>query len=1036
MKKNLLTLLFFSIMAVTTAFAQSRKITGRVSGTDDGQPIPGVTVKIAGTTSGVQTDNDGLYTINASTGQTLVFSFIGYDSKSVIISAGNRYDTRIVPNNKQLSEVVVTGYGSQAKRTFTGSSATINAKSIKDRPVVGLDQALQGQAAGVQVTSASGTPGGGVSIRVRGTSSINASSQPLYVVDGTPINTGSYSQLGFGNQQTNALNDISPDDIESIEVLKDAAAAAIYGSRASNGVIIVTTKRGKIGSTKVDLGYYTGFQNVTKKIPTLTGPQYIANLQEAVTNRYSALIGTATYPTLKALLENGLGLRNVSNDPSTYGTTNWQEEVFDKNAPISNYNLSINGGNEKTRFSLTSGYFDQKGTIKGSEYKRINLRLNLDHNVNDKFKVGTSIGINRAIQNRINNDNNIYGVLSAAILESSAIPIYNADGTYAKDSNSSVENPVAAYKEPYNLTTNGRILANVFGEYKILPYLTFRTNFGADYLIYDERRFLPTTLNAGLPNGSGTETHVQDLNTINENTLTFNKTFNKHNLTVLLGQAYQKDDYQSLAAGGTGFSGNTIFRLSAASVKSTATSGGTSSVLESYFARANYNFDEKYLFSASIRDDASSRFGVNKRNGYFPSVSAGWRVSEESFLKNVSWLSNLKLRGSYGLTGNYNIGDFASRTLLGVGANYNLLAGYFPSQLGNPNLTWENTKQTDLAVDLGFFGDRLTLSVDVYNKRTDRLLLNVPLVGSSGFTGVTDNVGAIQNRGLDIDLQSVNIKTKDFSWNTNFNISFNRNKVLALANNNAPFGAGFASWIQVGQPLGAFRGYKVAGIFQTQQEINDLNAAAKTKTGSATANYQVATTAPGDIKFADLNGDGVVTSADQEILGSAQPKFVGGLTNSLRYKDFDFSFFWQFSYGSKVYNNTNAFAQGQNSVFGQFAAVLNHWTPTNTNTNIPRAVYGDPNTNNRTSDRFLENGSYARLKSATLGYTLDKSAVKFLHVRSVRLYAAAQNLFTITKYSGFDPELSTFSDTNTSPGTDFLTAPQAKTFTFGVNVGF
>ncbi|MDN5284831.1 MAG: hypothetical protein JWR38_1105 [Mucilaginibacter sp.] len=1047
MKKKLLLFFVLSIISLNSIFAQGRKITGRVTGVDDGQPLPGVSVKIQGTDRGVQTDADGLYVINAVSGQNvLVFSFIGYTTTTTNIGSLHKVDIKLKPINKELSEVLVVGYGTEAKKTVTGAISRVTAKSIADRPVTGVDQALQGLAAGVQVTSSSGTPGGGVSIRVRGTSSINASSQPLYVVDGTPINAGNYSLLGFGNQSTNALNDINPDDIESIDVLKDASSAAIYGSRASNGVVLITTKHGKVGKTQIDLSYYRGLQNPTKKIDVLTGPQYIQLLQDAITNRYASSIGTPTYPTLKDFTEKFLGLKNVSNAPDTYPTTNWQDEVFKKNAPISSYNLSINGGNEKTRFNFTSGYFDQQGTLKGSDYKRFNARLNLDHTINDQFKIGTNMTFSRTTQNRINNDNNIYGVLSAAILETSAIPVYNADGTYAKDSNSSVENPVAAYKEPLNLTTNGRLLSNVFGEYKILPYLTFKTNFAADYVVYDERRFLPTTLNAGLPTGSGTETHQSDLNVLNENTLTFNKSFGDHNLSILAGEAYQKDNYSSLQAGGTGFPGNDIPRLSAAAVKTTATSGGTSNVLLSYFGRANYNYKEKYLFSASLRNDASSRFGKNKRSGYFPSVSGGWRISDESFLKNASWLSNLKLRGGYGLTGNYNIGDFAARTLIGSGFNYNQLAGLAPSQLGSPDLTWENTKQTDLALDFGLFNNRLTISVDVYKKTTDNLLLNVPLPGSSGFTVYTDNVGKLQNKGLEIELQSVNFKSKSFSWNTGFNIAFNRNKVLALANGNAPFPQGFASWVEVGQPLGSFRGYKVAGIFQSQQEINDLNAAAKTKTGNANALYQVAATSPGDIKFADLNGDGVITAADQTISGSAQPSFVGGLTNNMKYKDFDLSFFWQFSYGNKIYNNTRSFAEGQNSVFGQFATVLNRWTPTNTNTDIPRAVYGDPNQNNRVSDRFIENGSYLRLKNVTLGYTIPKFAAQAIHVRSVRVYVSAQNLATITKYSGFDPELSTFNDgnsvttaastSNTAPGTDFLTAPQARTIIFGVNVGF
>ncbi len=1038
MKQKLLIFFLFGLLAMQTTFAQNRKITGTITGVDDGQPLPGVSVSVTGTKIGTQTDGDGFYSINVPPdARSLTFTYIGFSQRTIQLTGASSINVKLSTDNKTLNEVVVVGYGTESKRVSTGSIAKVTAEDIQDRPVTGLDQALQGQAAGVQVTSASGTPGGAVTVRIRGVATINAGNQPLYVVDGVPINTGSYAQLGFGNGQTNALNDINPNDIESIDVLKDAAATAIYGSRASNGVILVTTKKGKAGKTNVDFDYYTGFQNATKKIAALTGPQYVQLFQDEVTNRYSTLIGTTAYPTLAALITNGLGRGTLVGDPSTYPTTNWQDQVF-RTAPISNYDISINGGNDKTRFNLAGGFFDQSGIIKGSDYKRVNFRLNLDHNINDKIKVGVNTSFNNTEQNRINNDNNIYGVLSSAILLSPVIPVYNPDGTYGKDPYSSTENPVAAYKEPLNLTTNGRLLTNAFAEYKIFPFLTFRTNFGEDYILYHERRFLPTTLNAGggTTNGSGTETYYTDLNLLNENTLTFNKSFGDHSLNLLVGQAWQKDTQESIAAGGTNFPGNSIERISAAAVKTTATSDGTSSTLVSYFGRANYNYKQRYILSASLRADGSSRFGANNRYGYFPAVSGGWILSDEPFMESIkSTLSTVKFRASYGQTGNYLIGDFASRTLIGSNNNYNQIAGLAPTQLGTPNLTWEKTNGTDLALDLGVLKDRISVSLDLYNRKTTNLLANLPLPGSTGFTGYTANVGSVQNRGIEIDFNSVNIKGRDFNWTTNFNISFNRNKILSLANNNTPYPAGFASWVQVGQPIGAFRGYKVAGIFQTQAEIDAVNAAAKAKSGSSTATYQVATTAPGDIKFADLNGDGIITSADQQIIGSAQSKFYGGFSNTISYKFVDLTFLFQYSYGNQIYNNTLAFSEGMNTIYGQFAEVLNRWTPTNTDTNIPRAVYGDPNTNTRTSDRFLDDGSYLRMKNLNLGFNIPSDIANKIHVRKIRVFAAAQNLFTVTKYRGFDPEVSTFNSTATSQGTDFLTAPQAKTFTFGVNLG-
>jgi TonB-linked SusC/RagA family outer membrane protein len=1038
MKKILLLFLVLLSASLHSVQAQTRKIAGRVTSADDGTPLPGVSIKIAGARTGVQTDADGAYTLNVPDGtSSVVFSFIGYKPSTVSVGNASSYNVKLLADQQLLNDVVVIGYGSTSKRASTGAISNIKATDIQDRPVTGLDQAMQGQLAGVQVTSASGTPGGAVTVRVRGVSTLSAGSQPLYVVDGTPIQTTSNSQVGFGNGVTNPLNDINPADIESIDVLKDASASAIYGSRASNGVVIITTKRGRSGRTNIDLDYYTGTQTTTKKIDALTGPQYVQMLQEAINNRYPTLTYQGTnYPTLAGLIT-ALGRGNLANDPSSYPTTNWQDQVF-QNAPISNYNLSINGGNDKTRFNITSGYFDQEGILKGSDYSRFNLRLNLDHTISDKFKVGTSTSFNRSSSNRINNDNNIYGVLSSAILISPAVPLYNADGTYGRDPYSTVENPIAAYKEPFNLTTSGRLLSNVYGEYKILPSLLFRTNFGADYQIFHERRFVPSTLNAGAAptNGSGIEAYYSDLNLLNENTLTFNKSFGDHSLNVLLGQSWQKDDNESVFASGTNFPGNSIQRLSAAAVKTGASSTGSSSTLVSFFGRVGYNYKQRYIISATLRSDGSSRFTEGNRFGYFPAVSAAWILSDEAFLKNQNIFSTVKLRGSYGVTGNNFIGDFLSRTLISAGSNFNQVAGLYPSALGDPNLSWEKTKSSDVALDLGLLKDRIVLSADVYYRKTTNLLANLPLAGSAGFTGYQTNAGTMENKGLELDLHTVNIKSKDFNWTSGLNISFNKNKILSLANNNAPYAAGFASYVQVGEAVGSFRGYRIAGIFQNQGEIDALNAAAKTATGSTTALYQVAATAPGDIRFADLNGDGVITGADQEILGSAQPKFVGGFTNNLSYKMFDLSFFWQFSYGNKIYNNTRVFAEGMNTIYGQFASVLDRWMPTNTDTEMPRAVYGDPNSNNRASDRFVENGSYLRLKSVNVGFNLPNAVAAKIHMRKLRVFAAAQNLVTFTKYKGFDPEVSTFNSDPLSQGTDFLSAPQAKSLTFGINLGF
>jgi TonB-linked SusC/RagA family outer membrane protein len=1015
--KKLLQSLFILLFVAVSAMAQDRTVTGTVSSQGDGQPLPGVSVQVRGTKIGTQTGADGKFTIKLSQGQNaLTFTFIGFNSKTVNVSSASVLNVSLEEDTKALSEVVIVGYGTQTKREITGSQATVKAADIANAPLLSPEQALQGRAAGVQVTQASGTPGGGISVRVRGPSSIGASNQPLYIVDGVPINTGSYTQLAAGGQLTNSLGDINPSDIESLEVLKDAAATAIYGSRASNGVVLITTKRGSNQPTRFSFNSYYGVQDVYKTLETITGPEYITLMNEAVGN-WAATQGANPAGYNYTWLTGGL-----SSDPSAYPTTRWQDEIF-RSAAIANYDLSIRGGNDRTKFSVSGSYFDQAGIVIGSGFKRYSGRINLDNKVSDKFTVGVSSSFSNSLTNRINNDNNIYGVVSGSILLGPHVPVFNANGTYGGDPVSSVDNPVASALETTFEAVNNRLFANTFAEYKFSDNLKLKSSFGIDYLSSRDRRFYPTTVNAGRgAKGSGAEGYNQEVNYINENILSFNKTFaGKHALNAIAGVTYQTSKYESVYASATGFPGNDIRRISAGAVKTDASSSGTSWGLVSYLARANYTFDDKYIIQGSVRVDGSSRFGANNRYATFPAASVAWRVNEENFLKKAEFISDLKLRASYGQTGNQEIGNFGSLGLFGVGA-YIQTGSLAPTQLENADLTWETAESYNLGLDLGLFQNRISLTVDAYQRDTKELLLGQPLVGSSGFLSIQKNIGTVQNKGLEFGLNAVIADSKSFKWDANFNVAFNENEVTKLYGG-IPFASGFASWVEQGQPLGAFRGYRVDRLFQSQTEIS----------ASPT---QSSFTRPGDIKFKDLNGSNSITSLDQEIMGQGLPTYFGGLTNNLKYKNFDLSFFIQFSGGNQIYNNTRAFSEGMNSVFGQTAAVLNRWTPTNTNTNIPRAVYNDFNNNRRVSDRFLEDGDFIRLKNATIGYSLNPSLAKRLKLSSLRIYASGQNIYTKTKYSGLDPEVSTFSDTNTAPGTDFLTFPQARTFTFGINVGF
>jgi TonB-dependent starch-binding outer membrane protein SusC len=1022
MKRLFLAMMLF-LGAIGTIAAQ-RTITGKVVDQKD-EPLIGATILAEGTAIGTVTDINGDFSLNVAAGQeALIVSYTGYSTQRVVLTASNNYLV-VMEAGVALEDVVVIGYGTATRQELTGSVSRVDADAISRLPVTGLDQALQGQAAGVQVTTSSGTPGSSVTVRVRGTSSISSSSEPLYVIDGVPINVGSYSQIGFGNQTTNALADLNPADIESMEILKDAAAAAIYGSRASNGVVLITTKRGKQQKTQISLNTYYGGQTVWREIEPLSGPEFVDLVQEGVRNRFG-----------ETIVPGQLGLRGLDGDPNSYPSTNWFDEIF-RTGAISQTDLSFAGGNERTKFYVSGSYFLQDGTIKGSSFDRYSFRFNLDNIVSDRFKIGTSNSFSRSLSTRINNDNNIFGVLSTALLLGTHIPTFNEDGTYGRDPNASIENPIAAYREPTNDVFNNRILSSVYGEYTLLPGLNFRTTVSADYISFREFRFSPTTTNAGAgTGGTGIEAMSAELNLTNENYFTYRKSFGDLGFDALLGASFQNSSFESFFGQGENFPGNTIQTLNAASVKRDVTSSRSEWGLNSYYSRFNFNWQQKYLLSASIRTDGSSRFGENNRWGVFPAVSAAWRVSQEGFLRDNSVISELKLRASWGLRGNFEIGNFASRALISPGANYLQRAGLAPTQLGNPNLTWEQREDIDLGLELGLFNDRVLLQVDAYRGTTQELLLNRPLVGSSGFTGITENIGSIENRGIDIQLTTSNIDKRNFQWNTSFNLSFFDNKILTLAG--TPFASGFASWVEEGEALGSFRGFRVERILQTQEEIDELNNMAKEMTGNPNAVYQSTLTRPGDIMFADLNGDGRITADDQEILGNANPRFFGGITNNINAYGFDLSFFFQFSVGNMVYNNTRAFSEGMNSIFGQAATVRDRWTPDNptTDTNFPRAVFGDPNNNRRVSDRFLEDASYLRLKNLTLGYRLPSSIVSKVGFSSLRIYVSGQNLLTFTNYSGFDPEVSTFATTNTAPGTDFLTFPQARTMIVGLNVGF
>lgn len=982
-------------LALPAVMAQ-RTVSGTVTDAANGEPIEGVAVIVKGTTTGMFTDSDGLYSLQVPEGgNVLVFSYVGYVTLESEVT-GSRVNISLAQDAFELEEVVVTGFGSTKRKDLTGSVSSISGDALVDVPDVGIQNALQGRASGVQVTKNSGTPGGGIDVRVRGSTSISANNQPLFVVDGVPIISGSFSQNGVGNAGTNALADLNPNDIESIEVLKDASTAAIYGSRGANGVVLITTKKGSRGTTKVNFSSSYGTQEAWRTIPTLSAPDYYGYINETLGD--SAALGTKT------------------------GDNFWQDEIF-RQGNIADNSLSISGGNLKTRFYSSVSYNVNNGIVKNSDFKRLSGRLNIEHSVSDKFKFGVNMNYINSNAGRVQNDNNIYGAVSSAILLPPDVPIRNEDGTYG--SAYGLENPVAAVEIYENNAVSNRLIANWFGEYEFLPGLSFRANLGIDNLNFREEVYEPVGLQSARgANGSGFVGHALNSRWLTDYTLNYNKVFGKSNLSALVGYGMQEDKLEQISATVTDYPTSDFTTLNAGAAVQGASASYSIDGLVSYFGNVRYSFDDKYILQATFRADGSSRFGPDSKFGYFPGVSAAWRVSSEEFMKGVSFINDMKIRASYGVTGNNNIGNFAAQQLYSGGANYLDAPGISPTQLGNPALAWEETAQTNIGLDFTLANNRIYGNIDWFNKVTTDLLLNRPIPTTSGFTSVLENIGSVQNTGIEFQITTRNV-VGAFNWETSFNIARIRNEVLELSNGD-PIDVGFASRIEEGQSLGSFYGYVTDGIFQSQEEI-DLAAT------------QQPGTAPGDIRFADLNEDGVINDDDRQIIGSAQPDFVGGLTNTFRWQGFTLDFFFQFSYGNEILNNNTVFAEGMNSVFNPTQRVWdNRWTPDNgsTDARFPRAVWGDPNQNRRDSDRFIEDGSYARLKSLTFSYTLPSAVTNALGVSNIRVYYSGQNLLTFTNYSWFDPEVNTFDGSNASLGTDFLTYPQARINSGGINITF
>ncbi|CAA9223370.1 MAG: Outer membrane TonB-dependent transporter, utilization system for glycans and polysaccharides (PUL), SusC family [uncultured Cytophagales bacterium] len=1016
-------------------------VTGRVTG-DNGETLPGVNVLVKGTTNGTTTGSDGSYSLSVPDGNTvLVFSFIGYLSKEVPVGNRTVVDVQLATDTEALSEVVVVGYGTQQKKDVTGAIASLDTKSIRDQPVANVAEALTGRLPGVLAQQVSGLPGSTPSIKVRGIGSISAGNSPLIVVDGQPLNNGGQNLAG-SSYNAGGLNTVNPGDIEKIDVLKDASATSIYGSRGSNGVIMITTKRGKPGPVRINLDYYTGIQEVAKKIDLLNAQQFAEFSVEATNNAYLERVNgaQASDPNDKRPPSSRYWIPAELYDPAGLPNYNYQDLIF-RRAPMSNYQLSAAGGSENVQYYVAGNYFSQDGIIHRSGLDRYSLRANLDARLGKRVRAGLNLSPSYTTEDRVQSDghwlNN--GIINAALAGVPYIPIHADDGSYTSMATMGaydwpgITNPVANITEIDNEVRTSRLLGSLYAEIDILDGLKYRGTAGVDNL-QGRRNYFRTSripLNQLLPPtaNEGAVSNVSNFNWVTSHTLTYTRSLGgSHRVEALLGTEFQKNDFQRDTTAANKFPNDVVRTIN----YGTVVFGHSSREqwdLASYFARVNYSFKDRYLFTATVRRDGSSRFGVNERWGTFPSASVGWRVAEEAFMQDVPVLSELKLRASYGLAGNNAFGNYPALGLLGVD-NYvlgnNLSNGLGARTLPNDVLTWEKSRQADIGAEVGLFNDRIYLNADYYRRITTDLLLQVQVPTLTGFSSAIQNIGRVRNQGVELALTTRNL-TGAFTWTTDANVSFNRNEVLALGPTGDPVrsgsGIGETNITVIGQPVGNFFGYKQLGVFLDQTDLD--------------AYPHFADTRPGDVKYEDVSGDGRIDAADRTTIGNNQPDFIYGLTNTFGFKGVDLTVVIQGVQGGQILNLSRRFFENLEGSQNQLTTVLDRWrSPENPGDGkTPRGNSRPTGNNNAVSSRWVEDASYLRIRNVTLGYNLPAGLISKVRLQAVRLYAGVQNAFTFTRYLGYNPEVSGYESAFTG-GVDYGTYPLARTYTVGVNLGF
>jgi len=996
---------------------------------EKGQVLPGVTVKVKNTSIGAVTDANGKYSLKDVDGNgTLVFSSIGYNTQEIPISNRELIDVKLSESSKALESVVVVGYGTQKRVDLTGAVGSVSDKQLQERPAINLEQELAGRIAGVNVSTNSGAPGGATKIRIRGYSSINTTTDPLYVVDGVVWTEGGAS--------------INPNDVASIDVLKDASSTAIYGTRGANGVILVTTKRGSKKGGSVNYDSYGSISVMAKELRVLNAKEFLA-------------VEDQSYANIKKYDPTGWAAgKYVDDDPKIIRTAligklfdanlnplydvDWQKATT-RTAYSQNHNLSFTDGSDKVNYGLFLNYGDDEGIILNSYQKRYNARLTVDNQVKQWLKIGATINYDYR-ETRTADDgtggNNIPRMLIEMI---PIIPIKYPDGTYGKRTDypnmEGGDNPVAQAMEIKSITLNRVFSGNGYANVTFFPGLDFRSTIGVTTSSNTHPHFQSGLVGGSTANQTYSSASINQYNNTFwqwENHLTYNKTFNHvHSLNVVLGTELQ--NFSQLTANGStqDLSDNyyQYYNLGGGQIPGIPYSNYDAWQMRSFFGRVNYGYKDKYLLTVTGREDGSSRFGTNVKNGFFPSAALAWRVSEEDFLKDNRTISDLKLRLSYGLTGNSEIGEYRSPANINT-TNYvfggSQAIGTSLTSIGNNELAWEKTAEFDFGLSFGLFNNRINLEADAFLKKTRALLLDAPLPETSGFSSVYKNIGKIENKGIELTLNTVNIKSSDFSWNTSFNISFLKNKILSLGASNDdifldPTFLSQFNLMRVGLPAGTFWGYKVLGTWGTAE----ANEAAK---------YGLL---PGDLKILDKNGDGKITADDKTVLGKSIPDGYGTLLNTFRYKNFDLGIELQFDYGNQVMNLTRHSGQDRTGQANSYATVLNAWTPEHQNTSIAEDRPAYVRYQTEIYSTKVEDGSFIRGKTVTLGYTFPTRVLSKLSISRLRVYAQAQNLFLITKYTGYDPETSTYNtSSNFTQGIQFYDYPKPRTFLLGLNVSF